>query len=52
MKLVTPMMSTNIFLRKESDQSIQYSGSANLTSHASLPLLLQLRNREEVAGKI
>ena len=46
MKLVTPMISTNIFFRKDGDQSIQYSGSSNLTSHAPLTLLLQLRNRE------
>ena len=36
MKLVTPMISTNIFFRKDGDQSIQYSRSTNLTSHASL----------------
>ena len=35
-KLVTPMISTNIFFRKDGDQSIQYSGSTNLTSQASL----------------
>ena len=35
MKLVTPMISTNIFFRKDGDQSIQYSGSTNLASHAS-----------------
>ena len=51
MKLVTPMISTNIYFEKDGDQSIQYSGSTNLTSHASLTLLLQLRNREEVTGK-
>ena len=51
MKLVTPTISTNIFFRKDGDQSIQYPGSTNLTFHASLTLLLQLRNREEVTGK-
>ena len=51
MKLVTPMISTNIFSRKDGPQIIQYSGSTNLTSHASITLLLQLRNREEVTGK-
>ena len=51
MKLVTAIISTNIFFRKDGDQSIQYSGSTNLTSHASLTLLLQLRNRKEVTGK-
>ena len=51
MKLVTPMISTNIFSRKDGHQIIQYSGSTNLTSHASITLLLQLRNREEVTGK-
>ena len=35
MKLVTPMISTNIFFRKDGAQSIQYSGSTNLASHAS-----------------
>ena len=40
MKLVTPMISTNIFFEKDGDQSIQYSGSTNLTSHASLTLLI------------
>ena len=40
MKLVTPMISTNMFFRKHGDQSIQYSGSTNLTSHASLTLLI------------
>ena len=38
MKLVTPMISRNIFFRKVGDQSIQYSGSTNLTSHESLIL--------------
>ena len=51
MKLVTPKISTNIFFRKDGDQSIQYSGSTILTSHASLTLLIQLCNREEVTGK-
>ena len=51
MKFVTPMISTKIFFRKGGGQSIQYSGSTNLTFHASLTLLLQLRNREEVTGK-
>ena len=51
MKLVTAIISTNIFFRKDGDQSIQYSGSTNLTSHASLTLLLQLRNKKEVSGK-
>ena len=35
-KLVTPMISTNIFFEKDGDQSIQCSVSANSTSHASL----------------
>ena len=48
MKLVTPMISTKIFFRKDDDQSEQYLGTTNLVSHASLTLLLQLRNREEV----
>ena len=48
MKLVTPMISTSIFFRKDDDQSDQYLGSTNLTSHVSLTLSLQLRNREEV----
>ena len=39
MKLVTPMISINIFFRKDCDQSIQYSRSTNLTSHASLTQL-------------
>ena len=39
MKLVTPMISINIFFRKDCDQSIQYSRSTNLTSHASWTLL-------------
>ena len=43
MKLVTPMISTNIFFRKDGDQNIQYSRSANLTSHASLTVLLQMK---------
>ena len=51
MKLVTPMNSANIFFWKVGDRSIQYSGSTNLTSHLSLTLLLQLRNREEETGK-
>ena len=51
MKLVPAIISTNIFFRKDGDQGIQYSGSTNLMSHASLTLLLQLRNRKEVAGK-
>ena len=51
MKFVTPMISTKILFRKGGGQSIQYSGSTNLTSHASLTLLLQLRNREEVTAK-
>ena len=42
MKLVTPMISTNIFFRKDGDQNIQYS-STNLTSHASLTVLLQMK---------
>ena len=40
MKLVTPMISTNIFFEKDGDQGIQYSRSNNLTSHASLTLLI------------
>ena len=41
MKLVTPMISTNnIFFRKDDDQSIQYSGSTNLTYYASLTTLI------------
>ena len=44
------MITTNIFFRKDSDQSIQYSGT-NLTSHASLTLLIYLRNRKEVTDK-
>ena len=40
MKLVTPITSTNIYFEKDGDQSIQYSGRANLTSHASLTLLI------------
>ena len=45
-------MSKAIFsFRKYVDQSIQYSGSTSLTSHAPLTLLLQLHNREEVTGK-
>ena len=51
MTLVTLMISTSIFFRKDGDQSIQYSRSTNLTSHALLTLLLQLRYREEVTGK-
>ena len=46
------MIITNIFFRKDDDQSIQYPGSTNLTSHASLTLLIQLRKREEVTSKI
>ena len=38
MKLVMPMVSTNVFFRKDGDQSIQYSESTNLTSHASFTL--------------
>ena len=34
------MIITNIFFRKDDDQSIQYPGSTNLTSHASLTLLI------------
>ena len=45
------MISTSISFRKYVDQSIQYSGSTSLTSHAPLTLLLQLHNREEVTGK-
>ena len=41
MKLVTPMISANnIFFRKDDDQSIQYSGSTNLTYYASLTTLI------------
>ena len=39
-KLVTPIISTNIFFEKDGDQSIQYSGSTNLTSYASSTLLV------------
>ena len=41
MKLITPMISTNnIFFRKDDDQSIQYSGSTDLTYYAPLTPLI------------
>ena len=39
-ELNTPMITATIFFRKDDDQSIQYSGSTNLTSHGSLTLLI------------